>query len=281
MSHPINPKTIHSVPVTYTQPSPELSSTVYVSDCGIEATTLTRRPCNSGNLRKGREKFRVDSTTGELLEYTPYQCRADNIGGLRASLNEVRRMVLANFHSWRLNELFITLTYGRDRGRSPPELAADFKAFWHRLHYHYPETEYLAVYEPCEDGSFHVHMLLKQMNNKLLYIPEERLDSLWGHGSTDAGRIRSVRATALYLSKMADDKQRVAYIPAGFRVYRRSRGIVKPKPERMTRADLEIFAKNNGYILDHADKLAVVGSADNGEEVCLNVITHEYFKRGN
>lgn len=274
-------KAIRSVPLPYDQPLSEHTSTVYITDYGVEATTLTHRPRYSDNLRKGREKFRVDQTTGELLEYTPYQSRADNLGGLRSSLNAVRRMVLANFHSQHLNELFITLTYGPDGGQSPPVLAADFKAFWHRLHYHYPETEYLVVYEPCEDGHFHAHMLLKQTNNKPLYIPKERLDRLWGHGSTYVGRIRSVRATALYLSKMAGDKQRVAYIPAGFRVYRRSRGIVKPEPERMSRADLETFAKGNGYVLDHADKLAVVGSTDSGEEVCLNEITHEYFKRGN
>lgn len=281
MDYTITPNSIHSVPIAYAQPPPELSSTVYVTDYGIEATTPTSRPCYSNNLRRGREKFRVDTTTGELLEYTPYQTRADNLGGLRSSLNTVRRMVMANFHSQRLNELFVTLTYGPDGGRSPPELAVDFKAFWHRLHYHYPETEYLVVYEPCEDGRFHAHMLLKQVNGKPLFIPKGQLDRLWGHGSTYVSRIRSVQATALYLSKMAGDKQRVAYIPAGFRVYRRSRGIVNPKPDRMSRADLEIFAKDNGYILDHADKLAVVGLTARGEEVCLNVITHEYFKRGN
>lgn len=174
-----------------------------------------------------------------------------------------------------------TLTYGPDRGRSPPELAADFKAFWHRLHYHYPDTEYLVVYEPCQDGRFHAHMLLKQTNAKPLFIPKEQLDRLWGHGMTHVGRIRSVRATALYLCKMANDKQRISYLPAGFRVYRRSRGIVKPEAQRMTRGELETFAKGNGYVLDHADSLAIVGSDSNGREVCLNTITHEQFKRGN
>lgn len=281
MDSTINTRSIHSVPTLYAEPPPELTSTVFVSEYSVEATTLSHRPDYSNNLRRGREKFRVDTTTGELVEYTPYQSRADNIGGLRSSLNAVRRMVLANFHSQHLNELFITLTYGPDRGRSPPELAADFKAFWHRLHYHYPDTEYLVVYEPCQDGRFHAHMLLKQTNAKPLFIPKEQLDRLWGHGMTHVGRIRSVRATALYLCKMANDKQRISYLPAGFRVYRRSRGIVKPEAQRMTRGELETFAKGNGYVLDHADSLAIVGSDSNGREVCLNTITHEQFKRGN
>lgn len=274
-------KTIRSVPLPYAQPPPEQTSTVYVTDYGIEATTLARRPCYSSNLRRGREKFRTDATTGELVEYIPYQSRSDNISGLRASLNAVRRMIMANFHSQRLNELFITLTYGPGRGRSPPELAADFKAFWHRLHYHYPKTEYLVVYELCQDGHFHAHMLLKQTSNEPLYIPKERLDNLWGHGSTYVGRIRSVRATALYLSKMAGDKQRIAHIPAGFRVYRRSHGIIKPEARRMPRDELESFVHGNGYTLDHADRLAIEGFTNSGEEVRLNVITHEYFKRSN
>lgn len=281
MDYTVNTKTIHAVPTPYAEPPPEHTSTVYVSEYSVEATTLAHRPDYSNNLRRGREQLRVDKTTGELVGYTPYQSRSDNINGLRASLNTARRMILANFHSRRLNELFITLTYGLNWGRSPPELAADFKAFWHRLHYHYPETEYIVVYEPCQDGRFHAHMLLKQTNNKPLFIPKEQLDRLWGHGMTHVGRIRSVRATALYLCKMANDKQRAGYLPAGFRVYRRSCGIVKPEAQRMTRGELAAFAKSNGYVLDQADRLAVVATIDNGEEVRLNTITHEQFKRGN
>ena len=61
----------------------------------------------------------------------------------------------------------------------------DFKRFWEKLHYHYPDLEFIRIIEPQHTGSWHIHALLKSNNYENLSISHEQIEKLWGHVRLD------------------------------------------------------------------------------------------------
>lgn len=274
MQNTVDRGTIQTTRHTYTEPAPELTSTVYMAEHWMEATTMKNRPRNISGLRKGKERFRVDPSTGEIIEYVPYSCRADNLEGLKVSFRNLRRIIFFGGSA----EPEIVLTYRQEESPSHVQLYEDFRAFWKRLIYHYPGCEYVVVFEPQASGRFHAHLLVKG-RGELLYIDHQTLEKLWGHGLVHIRRIRNVSKLAGYLSSKWKDPQRIAYYPAKFRVYRYSRGILVPAALKMTREKVGKLAADKNLHLAHGDCVGINAKGVSGEEVQLNIITHEYFRR--
>lgn len=265
---------IHVVSVPFSKPPPKQSSTVYQLRNSIEVTT-SAYTANTSGLRRGNEQYRVDPATGEILEYVPYQNRANS---LKSSYKTVRRLVLNNFQGG-LSEIFATLTYGSGRNPLPAELYQDFRAFWDRFRYHYPGCQYLAVFEPHADGRFHIHCLVKRTDGRILSISQARLQWLWRQGNVDVGPIRNVIALAHYLgSKAQKYPERLIYFPPRFRLYRRSRGIISPAPQKLSRIEVDKLVEGGKYHLDYANAVSIT-TTDNGREIQLNQITYEFFRR--
>ena len=56
-------------------------------------------------------------------------------------------------------------------------------------------------YRTTIKGAWHIHLLLKAMNVKHLYIPnDEIIAKLWGHGHTKTKRLNDVDNIGAYLS---------------------------------------------------------------------------------
>ncbi len=79
------------------------------------------------------------------------------------------------------SEKFATFTYGYPM-TDTKQVQLDFKKCWAKLKYRYPNLGYIAVIEPQENGNWHLHVFLKNMNNEKLYIPKEVLDKVWDKG---------------------------------------------------------------------------------------------------
>lgn len=274
---PIDPRTIRKEQAKDTVPPDDSIATVCSLGNRLEVTTLAFRRRNTSGLRKGNERYRVNSSTGEMTTYTPRKNRGEDVGSLQASFRNIRRMVEANFRGGE-SELHIVLSYRGNLNPSPSELYNDFKKFWKRLRYRYPCLEYLLVIEPHEDGRFHGHLLVVDAEGHYLFIPKKDLKALWGHGSVYVGRIRNVTALGLYLSnKWQTHPNRLRFYPPRFRLCRWSDGLYKPISKKVSRDDLKQMVKAGNYTLKYSDAVQIEAKTVTGEPVTVQKIYHETY----
>ena len=186
---------------------------------------------------------------------------------LKRAFKRLRGIIRANFGQDFDREAFITLTY-RGVMKDTEKLQADLER-WIRLvrkHYSDHQLEYVAVMEPHGHGGWHIHLLMKSDlpmwhgGNRVLGISYRKTRELWrqangtGEGAvrheklhddvTDLGRYFEMyfiteipeeiensgdREAIKAAAKSAVKGSRLQYYPTGFKFYRTSRGIIRPK----------------------------------------------------
>ena len=138
--------------------------------------------------------------TGEIKNMNQEsEKRTDNLDSVRRTMKRLRRLIGANFVSNEINrkdQLWITLTYREDvnaTDKNSPEIVyKDFKRFIRKLREKHNSTiEYIAVLEPQASGRWHLHVLMKTMNNSKLYISNSDIEKLWGKGFTSTKRLKN------------------------------------------------------------------------------------------
>lgn len=189
----------------------------------------------------------VDLETGEVIEVKHGDSRADNMRSLRETIKRGRLLINANFVAEE-NELFITLTY-RENMQDTVRLMKDFEKFWKKLKRRYRETDfrYITAVEPQERGAWHLHVLVKALNQDWLYIPKEIIRDLWGHGEIVdvrrlTGKVDNVGAyVSAYLTntEWGGKGSRLHFYPAGINIFRCSRNCVKAEIERCSYGDIK------------------------------------------
>lgn len=199
--------------------------------------------------------------TGEIKNMNQEsEKRTDNLDSVRRTMKRLRRLIGANFVSNEINrkdQLWITLTYREDvnaTDKNSPEIVyKDFKRFIRKLREKHNSTiEYIAVLEPQASGRWHLHVLMKTMNNSKLYIPNSDIENLWGKGFTSTKRLKNSDNVSAYvmayvsnieidlkssdkgkaISKKVIKGGRLSFYPKGIRIYRRSRNLVDPKIQK-------------------------------------------------
>lgn len=193
-----------------------------------------------GRYRKLDKDTMIDIETGEMLGVNHSKTRSEQMQGMRRSIRRLRMIINANFFG-ESNELFITLTYAENM-QDIKRLYKDYVIFYQKLKRRYKDYgfEYIAVPEPQLRGAWHLHVLLKSMNKEYLYIPNNEVADLWGHGFTKTQRLKDVDNVGAYVSAYLTDLYdedtgvktkgaRVYLYPAGMNLYRCSRGIKKPE----------------------------------------------------
>ncbi len=198
----------------------------------VQKTSWTNR---KQTIRKLNKDEVLVLSTGEVKPVNRSQSRKDNIHSLRITLKKLRYLINNNFFGLE-NELFLTLTYSECM-TDVKRLYRDGEKFIKRLRYKYKDVstlEYVAVVEPQARGAWHYHILVKFPDVDFIYISHEELERLWGHGFVSVQDITSVDNVGAYLSAYLtniDDVKggRLYLYPAGMKIYRCSRGIVKPR----------------------------------------------------
>lgn len=215
--------------------------------------------------------------TGEIKNMNQEsEKRTDNLDSVRRTMKRLRRLIGANFVSNEINrkdQLWITLTYREDvnaTDKNSPEIVyKDFKRFIRKLREKYnPTIEYIAVLEPQASGRWHLHVLMKTINNSKLYIPNSDIENLWGKGFTSTKRLKNSDNVSAYVmayvsnveidlkssdkgkanSKKVIKGGRLSFYPKGIRIYRRSRNLVDPKIQKgQKREVLSLKAREKLY----------------------------------
>lgn len=278
------------------QPTEACQCKVYRMNNVIEVTACKKRSHVLEKYRRISKDSYIHVETGAIFEYEKAsENRAENVNSLRHTFAAMRRLINRNFVG-KKDEKHITLTYAENE-TDTEKVYKDFKKFWQRFKRKYGKAEYIAVLEPQERGAWHMHLLVKLIDNPDLFIRnDEELEPLWGHGWTTCKSITGVDNVGAYLTAYLSDVEldpekadqllvgvkevkgkkyikgaRLYMYPTGVQLYRHSRGMIVPEPELAKYGDIK---KEVGDATPTYAKTVEVLD-DEGKE--LNTITYEHY----
>lgn len=253
--------------------------------------------CNSRQKKTaGRKKGSKTTTTK----------RIDNINNLKRTFKRNRDLINCNFTGGS-NSLFITLTYA-DRtvkGKAGAKrVNKDVDGFLHRLKYVTYKGNmrratkclywFLAL-EPQADGVWHLHCLFQWQDREHIYIANNSLNHLWGHGFVKVNTIKGVSNIGAYLSAyltnvvvnpkqaiknthwtrrhehMIEKGGRLNMYPAGVRLCRHSRNLQNPSKFCATGVELRKIATYEGWQLNGCKTVQI-----KTDSVCKNPCTGKH-----
>ena len=267
----------------------EIAKETYVKAIvqGSKYVDIINKEKNIGaTVKKISKKEYMVLSTGEIKEYKPKETTGKEIKNLKETFNSLRQLIRTNFTNESKNQLFITLTY-KENMQDSKRLMKDFEIFYKRLKRRFKEHkfEYIAVAEPQGRGAWHFHIMLKSLNQYNLYIDNKLLTEIWGNGYTDVKRLKSDDVGSYYVAYFTDlieidnkgDKKRLKgsrlqYYPKGFKFYRTSRGIQKPKKIDIQYGELE----KQGYERKYKTAYEIYNVL---EDKSINIIQRETWKR--
>lgn len=174
--------------------------------------------------------------------------RTENAYSLKQTFERNKNLI--NNNMWgESGEFFITLTY-KDQSVKDKEgtkqVAKDFDRFIHLIKYHFEKgfpIKWFLVLEPTAQGVWHLHLLLK-LNSKIKFLSSEFIEKLWGRGFVQVKALEGISGVAAYVTKLADylsptnskssehmreKARRLVTYPAGVKLCRHSRNLVKPR----------------------------------------------------
>jgi hypothetical protein len=284
-------KKVHIVTkvVTGRVPVEDAYTKVYITGSIIEMESMDYVPHGIKRFKKLDKFHYLNSETGEALEYHRDQSNIVKQKNMNASFNTLRRLINANFDGGR-RELHIVLTY-REIMTDKNRLSEDFRCFRDKLKYHYPNCEYIAVSEPQQTGSWHMHILVKDSTGTALYIPQNELEAYWGHGFICVKHITKNNNIGVYFSILhktldtiedsakADSKKsmkesRLPFYPRNGKLFTTSKGIKHPEPLIMSYKDaMELV----GFTAPCYSMAKVIVAKSEEDEWEINTIYYQQF----
>ena len=278
-----NDKTYNAIPDLAMVKAYRYGETVEITDAPVTRQVIEVLPNHHyKDLRSGAIKAMQKHSVN----------RSDNIKSIKSTMARHRRLIGANFHGGS-NELWVTLTYSILM-TDTAVVYRDFKVFMQRVRNQTwgGKLEYLAVLEPQASGSWHMHVLFKRIDKKVLYVANHEMEKLWKHGFTSTKRLKQTDNVAAYLmayltnlavdsdNKSSEPKHqkkiakgaRLYLYPAHTRLYRCSRGIKKPTVKR----DYKFKVLDNNGIKHDADKRYKRSYQHDDQEI---TITTEFYNR--
>lgn len=263
-------------------PLDDSPTTVRIMHHIIEMTiTEKRRKGGCAIKRLGKGYYQVKST-GEIKKFKEKDSNAEKVINMNAKFTALKGLIAFNFRGYD-SEIHIILTYEKimlDREKA----SADFKAFWKRLKFYNKYLEYIVIYEPTKKGSWHMHVLVKDKQNKSLYISRVLLENIWNKGYVFVTRMKgNDDIGAYFLALISIDKdnpkskgkaERLKYYTKGFRLYSRSKGILEPPCIKTTYAEAKKMVEG---IEPCYEKAYGIYSAEDDRE--LNVIYRKHYNK--
>ncbi|MDQ0660607.1 hypothetical protein [Paenibacillus sp. W2I17] len=200
----------------------------------VEVTAVDKANTGFSKNKKISKTEYVNTETGEIHQYKTSSEKGKSKISARKSTNMINDLIHTNFQA-RKNEWSIVLTYA-EHMTCPMQLYEDFEKFWKKVKYKYGKNiDYISIAEPHESGSWHLHVLIRFNDKEEIPIKPSDINYLWVKGHVSIKEIYDVPGLAGYLSK----GERLMHYPPGMNMYRASRGIKKPKKEKVPYGQLK------------------------------------------
>lgn len=158
--------------------------------------------------------------------------KSDNLKNAYISQRKMVRLTKNNF-SYPVFALCATLTY-RDKQYELKVVYKDFGKLRDKLKYRFEKIGYIAIYEPHDDGSWHIHLIYKNAKG----LTKDSLEKMWGKGFVYIEKF-DASAAPYFCSK----NDRLKYFPSGSRLYSASRNIKEPTARMFTPAVFQDYVE--------------------------------------
>lgn len=252
------------------------TSTVYSTDSYMEVVTASTQNNNLANYRRYDKNHYVDRSTGALMDYKSYP--TGSASSLSRTFNSLRRLILANF-SVSTRGTLLTLTLGAAHEASLASIYGFYCRFWKTLRRNLPQAEYIAVVDVHQSGRLHLHVLLKCRDGPMPKLDMDWIRTSWAVGNAHLVRIYNPPGLCAYLTSTRKRLMwRAVYQPYA-KLYRTSRGIVKPNITRLDRIEVGELVKARQLHFDSGYIYRVQRHNSDGTVSTLNTITREEYKK--
>lgn len=266
---------------------------VFEGNVIIEVESMQKAPFSLNRFVRLSKTEYLNKETGEIKYYKKTETRNQNPNEVRKTFKALRRLINYNFCAGN-NEKFITLTYGKLQ-KNPKEVNRDFRHWWKLIKKHFPSLEYICVTEYQANGSIHLHLLVKDIDNEDLPLEQELLNETWRKGfskiteitnATNLGAYFSARFTDLDLkediqnentSKLILKGARIKYYKTNQRIFSTSRGIVRNKGHTVTQEEAEEITKGAKLVFASSKIISKIDSK--GKEYIVNKTSYQQYNR--
>ena len=191
--------------------------------------------------------------------------RSTNVASLTRSKKKLVHLLYNNFAV--PFALHIVLTYAKKKYEYST-VCKDFSRFRKRLCYRFKKVAFIAIYEPHEDSSWHIHLILKNCKG----VKRKLLENLWSKGRVNIEKF-NVKASPYFCKN-----SRLKYYPAGARIYTKSRNVVPPVEQKTDIPSFKRKVVGMNCISQEGKSLVV---EQNGKRRVVNSFLFEKYSKGN
>lgn len=191
--------------------------------------------------------------------------RSTNATSLARSKQRLVRLLYNNFAV--PFALHITMTYAKKKYEYST-VCKDFSKFRKKLCYRFKKVAFIAIYEPHEDSSWHIHLILKNCKG----VNRKLLENLWQQGRVNLKRFNVAKAP--YFCK----SYRIDTYPAGARLYTKSKNVVPPVEQK---ADIPSYKRKVAGMecISQEGKSLIV--EENGKKRTVNQFLFQKYSKVN
>ena len=262
----------------------------------IKSIKLKRNPLKK--CRKLSKHEYVNLETEEVMQYKTNEIKTEE--AIKKSMKKVEQLLKNNF-TGADNELFITLTT-EEETTDFETIKAYYSKFWKKLTKNNKSLQGVCVFEKQQTrNSWHIHLILKDIEHKYLYINNGYIEELWGKGYCKTSRINKnngiktakeineekymnevhfeeemqnfdIDMVIAYMTKMKTKEE----LPAHKNAYSKSKMIQFPQTKKMKYAEAQKLLTDKHQL--NGEKTILVKSSKT--DAVLNVVkTEKWVKR--
>ena len=199
-------------------------------------------------------------------EYKKYQKKYyKSEKSIQNNMRRLKILIDLNFYK-NHNIIYITLTF-KDNVQDIEIARENTRKFIRRLKHKFQQYEFVYIYkfERQANGSWHTHILLRDINNKKIYIQNSDISNLWGLGYTFTQTVKNKTINIDYANnnyqengKHATEKitnyfcktSQLFNVPNATQIYGYSKNIELPKITKTTYGEVKKVIEDIGATLN-------------------------------
>lgn len=254
-----------------------VKATKYGDNLDLMACTNSFKKGNQKpNCKKICKGMYINTVTNEYIKAKEYVNRGENFSLLKKSADNLYKLIHANFY--KNIGYHCVLTYSKPP-KDTDEVYHDFKTFWQKVRYRYPNMGYISVLEPTQNGVWHIHILLKDVKNYKMFLSYYTIRKCWTKGYCYISKMReNVDYGQYFRKKITADNELLELYKPGVRYFRYSRNIKKALTFIANKDEINTLIERGNYQLINQYSLSI-NKLDFDGEVPLNKIFYKNYKK--